>query len=167
MLFKQVIFVGYLEMSCFGLNFLLWSEPPFSRTFSSDPSAISETALINSFGMSKPATSNFNYVELFSRSFQCSLGLFSICYHQLFHFTHSNVQRKEYIRKLWSNAYLFLFQHNNMSVNQKLNVKSLGEKYQALKDFDEPAVEPNSVEVRNELETSQKLSLYQEKGNDM
>ena len=54
-----------------------------------------------------------------------------------------------------------------MSVNQKLNVKSLGEKYQVLKDFDEPAVEPNSVEVRNELETSQKLSLYQEKGNDM
>ena len=64
--------------------------------------------------MSKPAISNFHYVELYSRSFQCFLGLFSVHYLQGFH------------------------------------VKSLGEKYQTLKDLDEPVVKPNSYEVRYE-----------------
>ena len=85
--------------------------------------------------MSKPAISNFYYVDLFSRSFQCFLGLFSIRYLQRFHFTHSNVQIKEWIRKLLLNVYLFLFQHNNMLVKQKLIDKSLGEKYQAVIDL--------------------------------
>lgn len=31
----------------------------------------------------------------------------------------------------------------------------------------EPVVKPNSIDVRNELETLQNLCLYQEKGNDM
>ena len=43
---------------------------------------------------------------------------------------------KEYIRKPWLNVYLFLFSHKMVSVQQKLNVKSLSEKYQALKDFE-------------------------------
>ena len=43
---------------------------------------------------------------------------------------------KEYIRKPWSNVYLFLFQHNKVSVQRKLNVKSLGNKYQAFKDLE-------------------------------
>ena len=32
------------------------------------------------------------------------------------------------------NVYLFLFQHSNVSVKQKLNVNSLGKKCQALED---------------------------------
>ena len=43
---------------------------------------------------------------------------------------------KEYIWKIWSNIYLFLFQYNNLSVKRKLNVKSFGEKCQALKDLE-------------------------------
>ena len=43
---------------------------------------------------------------------------------------------KEYIRKLWSNVYIFLLQHNNMLIKRKLEVKSLGEKCQALKDLE-------------------------------
>ena len=54
-----------------------------------------------------------------------------------------------------------------MSVKRKLNIKSLGEKYQALKDFYKPVEKPNSTEVRNELETLQNLCLYHEKGNDV
>ena len=54
-----------------------------------------------------------------------------------------------------------------MSVKRKLNIKSLGEKYKALKDFYKPVAKPNSTEVRNELETLQNLCIYREKGNDM
>ena len=43
---------------------------------------------------------------------------------------------KEYIQKLWSNVYLFLCQQNNISVKWKLNAKSLGQKWQALKDLE-------------------------------
>ena len=50
-----------------------------------------------------------------------------------------------------------------MLLKQNLNVKSLGEKYQALKDLDEPVVKPNSNEVKNELETLQNFCLYQER----
>ena len=64
-------------------------ELSLSRTFSLVPSALSITALINSFGISNPATSNFHYVKLFSRSFQLFLGLFSIGYLERFRFTNS------------------------------------------------------------------------------
>ena len=105
-------------------------ELSLSRTFSSVPSALSVTALLNSFGISNPAVSN--YIELFSYSLQRFLFLSSI----------SSVfisliwMLKEYIRKLWSNVYLCVLQYKNMSVKRKLNVKSLSEKCQALKDLE-------------------------------
>ena len=52
-----------------------------------------------------------------------------------------------------------------MLVKRKLNVKSLGEKCQALKSVDEPILKANSAEVRNELELLQNVCLYQEKVN--
>ena len=52
--------------------------------FSSVSSALSVTTLINSFGISNPAISNFHYVELFSRSLQLFLGLFSIAISNVF-----------------------------------------------------------------------------------
>ena len=55
-----------------------------SRIFSSVPSALSVTTLINSFGISNPAISNFHHVELFSRSLQLFLGLFSIAISNVF-----------------------------------------------------------------------------------
>ena len=60
-----------------------------SQTFSLVLSALSVTALINSFGISNLRI----YVELFSRSLQRCLGLFSIHYLERFHFTYSNVER--------------------------------------------------------------------------
>lgn len=60
-----------------------------SRTFSSIHSILSVTGLINSFGISSPAISNIYYIELFSRSLQHFLGVFSVCYLQCFHFIHS------------------------------------------------------------------------------
>ena len=65
------------------------------------------------------------------------LSLFSILY--LKHTFEINTFKhtyKEYIRKFWSNVYLFLFLHSNMLVKQKLTVKSLGEKIQALKHLE-------------------------------
>lgn len=59
---------------------------------------------------------------------------FSIHYLEGFHLTHLNAEK--YFRKLWLNVYLLLFQRNNMLVKWKLNIKSLGKKCQALKDFD-------------------------------
>ena len=64
-----------------------------SQTFSLVPSALPVTALTNQFGVSNPTTSNFYYVELFCRSLQCFLELFSILYLDHFHFTYSNVER--------------------------------------------------------------------------
>ena len=89
-------------------------------TVSLDPSALSVTALINSFRIFNPAILNFHYVELLSQSLFISLiGML-----------------KKYIRKLWLNVYLFLFQHNNMSVKRKLNVKIICEKFSALKNIE-------------------------------
>ena len=66
------------------------------------------------------------------------------------------------------------------SVKRKLNVKSLGEKSQALRDLEKgpqtktsvknmmyPAVKPSSTEVTNALNTLQNLCLFHEVGNDM
>ena len=93
---------------------------PLSRTFSSVPSALLVSALINSFGISNSAISKFHYVKLFFHSLQCFLGLFSIPYLESFAFTHSNVER------IYSKT-----QHKNMSVKWKLNINSLGNKCQA------------------------------------
>ena len=78
---------------------------------------------------------------------------------------------------------LCFYQHrsgNNMSsVNRKLNVNSLGEKCQALRDLEKgpqmktvknmmnPIVKPSSVEITNALNTLQNLCLFHEVGNDM
>ena len=49
---------------------------------------------------------------------------------------------KGYIWKFWSNVYLSLFQHN-MSVKQRLKLKSLGEKWQVLKDLESAISDKN------------------------
>ena len=87
------------------------------------------------------------------------------------------------LTKLYSEVCSF-FQNrsgNSMtSVKQKLNVKSLGEKCQALRDLGKfsqtktlvrnmmyPAVKPSSIEITNTLNTLQNLCLFHEVGNDM
>ena len=67
-------------------------------------------------------------VKLFSWSIQRFPRLFSIRYHERFHFTHSNVQRTT-SKTLIEHLSLYFI----MSVKQKLNVRSLNEKYQFLR----------------------------------
>ena len=83
-------------------------ELSLSRTFSLIPSALLVAALINSFGISNLATSNFHYAELISWSVQYFLGVLFVCYLDGFDFTHFDVKRTH--SKLRSNFYLFLFQ---------------------------------------------------------
>ena len=66
------------------------------------------------------------------------------------------------------------------SVIRKLDVKSLGEKCQALRDLEKgpqtktwvknmmhPFVKPSSIEITNALNTLQNLCLFHEVGNNM
>ena len=76
-----------ISNTCY-LEFLL------SQTFSLVPSAHSVTNYPYKFVRHlEPHVSTFHYSELFSRSLQRFLGLFSICYIERFHFTHSNAGR--------------------------------------------------------------------------
>ena len=88
------------------------------------------------------------------------------------------------LTKLCSEVCSFFFQHhsgNNMSsVNRKLNIKILGEKFQALKGLEKgpqtkttvknmmhPVVKPSSIEITNVLSTLQNLCLFHDVGNDI
>ena len=88
------------------------------------------------------------------------------------------------LTKLCSEVCSFFFQHrsgNNMSsVKRKLNVKSLGEKCQALRDPEKgpqtktsvknmmyPVVKTSSIEITNALNTLENLCIFHQVGNDM
>ena len=89
-------------------------EYPLSGTFSSVSSALSVTALVNSFGFSNPAISNFHYAKLFSRSLQRFLGLSSIHYLECFH-----------LFECWQNTFenfdrMFIFSYFNKTTCRML-----------------------------------------------
>ena len=92
---------------------------PLSRTFIFSSflfgpfSTLGNCSYRNSFVISNPAISNCHHVQLFFRSPQRFSELFSIHYLEHFHFTHSNAEKQ--ISKLYSNVYVFLFNHNHMS----------------------------------------------------
>ena len=85
---------------------------------------------------------------------------------------------------MFGSLFFLFFQHrsgsNIASVKGNLNVISLGEKCQALKDLEKgpqtktsvknmmyPVIKPSSIEIANALNTFQNLCLFHELGNDM
>ena len=84
-------------------------ELSLSHTFSFVATALPVTVVMNSLGISNPPIVTF-FISLIQ-------------------------MWKEYNRKLWSNIFFFLFQDNNMSVKQNVNVKCLGEIFQAWKTW--------------------------------
>ena len=110
------------------------------RTFYLVPPAFSLTSLINPFGISNSAISNFHYVEQFSRTFKLSQTfkwVFQV--NHTVHFRHSNVNNC--IDKTLFGSLFFLFFNilsgSNMSaVKRQLNVKSVGEKCQTLRELE-------------------------------
>ena len=103
------------------------------RTLSLILSALSVTAPVKSFGMLNPVISKFHYVKTI---FSAPSILIRAAFHPLsetilFH----SLKCWKIHSKIWSNVYVFLFQHSNMLVKQKLKIKSLGEKCLTLKDL--------------------------------
>ena len=98
-----------------GLSNFRYLKLSICRTFS-----LLTAALITSFGITNPAFLNFDYAKLFSMSLHRFSDLLFISYLERFHFTHSIRILKRYIRKLWSNVYLFLFRHKSISVSMSL-----------------------------------------------
>ena len=106
-------------------------------------SAFSLTSLINLFGNSNSATSNFHYIEQLSGSLQ-SFGLFPICYLE-----HSNEVSKWiilFISGIWM----------SMIALRKL-----------VQRLDDPLMKPSSTEITNVLNTLQNLSFFYKVWNDM
>ena len=106
---------------------------PLPLAFSSVFSALLLIALINWFGISNPTISNFHYVKLFSWTLQRSLGLFSFRYLERFHFTSSNVERIHSKTLIECLSFLTSTKKHVGHKKTRLNVKSLGKEYLALK----------------------------------
>lgn len=81
----------------FAISNTCYFERLLSWTFSFVSSALSVTALLDSFSILNSAISSFHFVQQFFWSPQPFLRLFSIRYLEHLHFTHSNVEK--YIRK--------------------------------------------------------------------
>ena len=136
-------------------------EYPLSRTFYLVRSAFSLTSLINPFGISNSAISNFHYVQQFSGSFKSSLGCFpsAVSYIRM---RFSNESRNI---RLWEKHHA-LREASGFERNVRLWKKG-PQTMTSVKKMPYPVVKPSSIKITNALNTLQNLCLFHEVGNDM